>query len=327
MATKPRNKFLVPYARHHPKYDPAVHRRVPNLELFALTDDLLVACAVFLAAEDLARLECTARRFATKAVFAQLQSDFDTSQQQEKWSVAQEAARRRLSTCTAVEQARVPRRGFECWLGRLHELERLSMPPQFDHCNPRLTISSCRTRVTRVSGVEGEEFELFPTLAASNVVMRAGKHYAVFTAVCGNEISFGVVRPGPGSWGTSHDDCCMFHMVDDDTGDPAWKGRAGANVGDRIGMLLDYTAKTMTVYKNGALLGIMHEKLNCIVHSDRVLSGELCWAVRMWSPGDCAQIVGGSLPAPLSADILGADNAWLRARGNDSDGSDYFDDY
>ena len=57
--------------------------------------------------------------------------------------------------------------------------------------------------------------------------------------------------------------------------------------GDRIGMLLDLDQGSMTVWKNDEKLGVMRAE---------GLSGELCWAVEMFMPGNSARIEAASLP-------------------------------
>ena len=67
-----------------------------------------------------------------------------------------------------------------------------------------------------------------------------------------------------------------------------WEGCEGAHDGDRIGMLLDLRAGSLTVYKNDARLGMI---------TSAGLSGELCWAVCMYGQGSKVQIEAKPLPS------------------------------
>jgi len=110
--------------------------------------------------------------------------------------------------------------------------------------------------------------------AASKGVMRAGRHYAQFTAVQGRY--FGVIRPG---WNVEAElraqivDGHCFYATANGCRYPLgriWEGMQGAKEeGDRIGMLLDLDQGTMTVYKDDERLGVMATGL----------SGEYSWAV------------------------------------------------
>ena len=105
---------------------------MPNL--LALTDDTLlqilasgcdrrspyeiiigapVLPAMIIGAADLVRLGLVARRFAAKA--------FSGPQQADTWSLASEAARRRVLAHDRADC--VPRRGREPWIGLLRELQ------------------------------------------------------------------------------------------------------------------------------------------------------------------------------------------------------------
>ena len=71
-------------------------------------------------------------------------------------------------------------------------------------------------------------------------------------------------------------------------GQNAWEGMQGAREqGDCIGMLLDLDQGSMTVWKNGVVLGVMQPE---------GLSGPLCWGVSLFSEGESARI--GSAPVP-----------------------------
>jgi hypothetical protein len=57
----------------------------------------------------------------------------------------------------------------------------------------------------------------------------------------------------------------------------AWQGMQGCKTGDVLRLLLDSDAGTLTVKKNGVMLGVA-------VSSG--LTGDLCWAVCCYSGGD-----------------------------------------
>lgn len=67
-----------------------------------------------------------------------------------------------------------------------------------------------------------------------------------------------------------------------------WDGCDGARDGDRIGLLLDLKAGSLTVYKNEARLGM-------IISSG--LSGEFCWAVCMYGQGSKVRMEAKPLPS------------------------------
>ena len=60
-----------------------------------------------------------------------------------------------------------------------------------------------------------------------------------------------------------------------------WQGMQGYDTGDVLRLLLDSDAGTLTVKKNGALLGVA-------VASG--LTGDLCWAVSCFAQGDSVRI-------------------------------------
>ena len=88
---------------------------------------------------------------------------------------------------------------------------------------------------------------------------------------------FGVIRPGwdvEGGMDAEDVDGHCFYATYTGSASPAtrgWEGQARREErGDRIGMLLDLDQGSMTVWKNGELLGVMLAE---------GLSGPLCWAV------------------------------------------------
>jgi hypothetical protein len=169
------------------------------------------------------------------------------------------------------------------------EVESLRCAAVFGRSHEMITLSEGGALATR-------DMELLVSrTAASKAVMRAGHHYAQFTAVMSGIFSmiFGVIRP---SWDvegrvdahtvdghcfyTTGTGCCC-------PGYNHWEGRQGAEeVGDRIGLLLDLDQGTMTVYKNDERLGVMATGL----------SGEYSWAMTMYRDSS-ARIEAAELPA------------------------------
>ena len=92
---------------------------------------LIIACALT-DPKDLLRLARACRRFAIKCIAAPAVHRTAASgggtaaaatQQAVMWSIAEEAARRRIADCTDQERGWVPRRGRESWLGLMWEVE------------------------------------------------------------------------------------------------------------------------------------------------------------------------------------------------------------
>jgi hypothetical protein len=176
------------------------------------------------------------------------------------WSIAEEMARRWIASCTDQERGWVPRRGRESWLGLMWEVESLRRRGVvFGRSHGSITLSEGGAVATR-SGQSAY------TCAASKAVMRAGHHYAQFTAMSGTIMFFGVIRPGWDVEGGQHAEKAIkhghcFYYTGDGRRCPGyrdWEGVQGAREdGDRIGMLLDLDQGTMTVYKNDERLGVM----------------------------------------------------------------------
>ena len=62
-----------------------------------------------------------------------------------------------------------------------------------------------------------------------------------------------------------------------------WPGRRGCNQGDRVGLTLDLDKGTMSVSRNGELLGVMQSGLR----------GQFRWAVSFTNGGECVSIRRG----------------------------------
>ena len=85
----------------------------------------------------------------------------------------------------------MPRRGRESWLGLMWEVQSLRRGAVvFGRSHERITLSEGGSQAT-IADDDG-----LSRTAASKAVMRAGRHYAQFTAMSGRLMFFGVIRPG-----------------------------------------------------------------------------------------------------------------------------------
>jgi hypothetical protein len=211
------------------------------------------------------------------------------------WSIAEEVARRWIASCTDQERGWVPRRGRESWLGLMWEVEVLRRGVVFGRSHVEIALSEGGAVAKKGMTASYEDH-----VAASKVVMRAGRHYAQFAVLSGRTILFGVIRPG---WDVEGGKDAFlvnghcFYETCHGARYPApyeWEGMQGAKEeGDRVGLLLDLDQGTMTAYKNDKRLGVMATGL----------SGEYCWAVSLYKPGgpgrpgDGARIEAAEVPA------------------------------
>jgi hypothetical protein len=120
-------------------------------------------------------------------------------------------------------------------------------------------------------------------------VMNSGRSCAEVTVVRkGGAMMVGVGRPtldlNPANaynsadfWGVGGYDGALYHSG----GCQGWQGAQDYGTGDVLRLLLDSDAGTLTVKKNGSLLGVA-------VTSG--LTGDLCWAVSCWSTSDSVRI-------------------------------------
>jgi hypothetical protein len=236
----------------------------------------------------------------------------------EMWSVASEVARRWIAARSAQHRGWVPRRPQDCWLGLMAELQRLlwsavfvRAPPWRDAVQVAITHSwrptlaafpECwRLSVATKNGpsVPGQSVPV-----ATAVAMRAGRHFARFTVMRGEDMLFGLVRPGydvdGGAITEDVDGHCFYDVSNGDLwpGPRSWEGQGwteGGEEGDAIGMLLDFDDGTLTIFRDEAA-GL--ERLGVMA---RGLSGEYCWAVSMWPTGHSAQ-----LESPVCAPVQDA---------------------
>jgi hypothetical protein len=265
---------------------------------------IIIACALT-DPRDLLRLARACRRFATKCIAAPAAHRCATSgggaaaaaaqQALEMWSIVEEAARRWIATCTHQERGWVPRRGRESWLGLMWEVQSLRRAAVLGRSNRNTTLSENGSLATRTMAAVGAVG--YPHgIAASKVVMRAGRHYAQFTVVSVEQsVVLGVIRPGwdveGGEDAAGVDGHCFYWTADGQRfpGRHDWEGMQGAREGDCIGLLLDLDQGSMTVYKNDERLGVMMAT---------GLSGGYCWALGLGRiQGISARIEPAEAPA------------------------------
>ena len=167
-----------------------------------------------------------------------------------RWSIVEEAARLWVAGCSEQERGWAPRwtkRG-RSWLCLMQEVELLRVPLLFGRAHAIFKLSEGGAVATKNVG------DSTMRTAASKVVMRSGRHFVRFTVIQGDNMSFGVIRPG---WDVdaggdaymygglldafSVEGHCFYCTYDGrrDPGFSDWEGmQAAREQGDRIGMLL-----------------------------------------------------------------------------------------
>jgi hypothetical protein len=176
----------------------------------------------------------------------------------------------------------------------------------FGKAHAGMDLSEGNAVVTRTEGVFGS----FYTAASGAVLKGGGRHMVQFTARQGDSMFFGLIGAdwdvkGGGDVFNMREGHSFYHMG---TGrrfpsNNDWEGMQGANEGDRIGLLLDLDAGSLTVYKNDARLGVMQE-------SGLTAAAGYRWAVAMRHEGNSARIDGPLPVAPGEED----QESLLRAR-------------
>ena len=263
------------------------------------TDDMIVECLSSLSAADLGRIAQVCKRMVTRCIAVD-------GKPPEMLSIVEEAARRWLSACTAAERARVPRRsGLDSYIRLMREAEQLRQPLVFTRSEAGVTLSKGGAQ----AAVGPAAAESILTVASAQV-MRAGKHFVEFTAEVPSEeyaVMYGVIRPtwdvenelrtpiSPGEEATQ--DHCFLNMVDGrcypagfvGEGEGYWCGFSEvaasepSDLGDRVGLLLDFDKGGITVYKNSLLIGEMWDFQTA--ENAKPLTGDYCWAAIIVSSG------------------------------------------
>ena len=280
-------------------------------------DEAALAIACFLAtAKDLLRLQLACKRFSTKSIVAPLGlgAAGPSTALVQRLCIAAEAARRWVAGCSEQERGWVPRRELESWLGLMHEVGVLRLPPVFGRAHGSITLSE-NGALAETSAEVG--FRVVMRSAASKVVMRSGRHFLQFAVTPGwaaSQFCFlevGVIRPGwdvegghahsVGGHAHSVDGHCFYSLNKGIRHPGAWKwgGMQTAARGDRVGMLLDLDKGSMTVWKNGERLGVMQAE---------GLTGPLCWAASLWGK-NAVRIESAAAPASPTDEELAAAEA------------------
>ena len=219
-----------------------------------ITDDTLLHIGRFLpAARDLLSLQLSCPRFAAKVIAAapsvgSAAGGAEAAAAPEMLCIAEEAARLWVARCSELERGSVPRLKHQSWLCLMQEVELLRVPLLFGRAHAIFKLSEGGAVATKNVG------DSTMRTAASKVVMRSGRHFVRFTVIQGDNMSFGVIRPG---WDVdaggdaymygglldafSVEGHCFYCTYDGrrDPGFSDWEGmQAAREQGDRIGMLL-----------------------------------------------------------------------------------------
>jgi hypothetical protein len=278
-----------------------------ELKITGLELEMLLHACSYLAPRDLGRLACATRCFGGRSEWASSSSADGSPPPVAVHSLVEEASRRWVLE-HPLDRDAAPRwaGGRSCWLRHMHAIR---TPLEFSRKGGGVRLSApgcpCRLRCQCPASLTSSQHRCEATkyggygylTAASEAVMRRGRHCAEFTLGMNATAhhSFGVIHPqwdvedGLEGGKDAHevDGHCFFHT--DGTlrpGGKQWEGMQRLKRGDRIALLLDFDAGTMTVYKNDERLGVMATGL----------SGEYCWAVAMVNAGDSARIVHASVP-------------------------------
>eukprot|EP01044_Picomonas_judraskeda_P012922 COSAG03_NODE_1903_length_3376_cov_1.008239_2_plen_375_part_00 len=158
-----------------------------------------------------------------------------------------------------------------------------------------------RSEGNAVATLTKKEMGSIRTAASGAVLKGGGVHVVQFTVRKGDQMWFGLIRADweveggeDANWVQGH----SFYATANGTrfpGRSAWDGMQTAEEGDRIGLLLDLDAGSLTVYKNDERLGVMQEKGLTDAAGYR-------WAVSLIGKGDSARI--DAVPVSESARLI-----------------------
>lgn len=191
-------------------------------------------------------------------------------------------------TITLSEQGAVATMGAEKWYAdyRSDDASVLGRPPRQTGKRRPVTSQSVASY-----GIGAPVFRT----AAGGGLLAAGRHRAVFVVQTigpySNGMFFGVVAQGSDVRGgdyAHYEAGNSFFGTNSGRrfpGGDEWPGSQRAQQGDRVGLLLDTTEGSLTVFLNDVLLGVMVES---------GLTGRYRWAVSMYKEGDSVRIE----PAP-----------------------------
>ena len=264
--------------------------------LLIINDNTILLIVSYLDVHEMTRLALTCRRFGGR------------EEQYNNLSMMERAARQLFNGAQAVERQALPSYDGVNWFFFYNELLLLRSHLLFD----QLVGKGIEYLGNDKSCVTTIESKSDPNTAICNHVMRAGRHYAMFTIVKNGHLLFGVTRPMKGVDNKQFSTFSPFNGFYSEGGKlqnyaplrqfndvhvcayvanggectwtswhrqsrEDWEGIENSQVGDRIGLLLDLDEGTLSVYKNDRKLGVMKSEL----------VGKYCWFVEM-SNGPCS---------------------------------------
>jgi len=230
-------------------------------------------------------------------------------------SIIEESTSIAIQELASEEQlAALPHYDGENKLADYHYLQLMREPLTFDHLTDGIEYVNEEDKSCVYSGDSR-------TTAFSNNILRAGKHYVLFTPDkrrAHTNLRMGIMRPGQANQNASGtpvdkeffqnislthvehynnniDFClysakggCCYTCAWEDSSPIAktWDGFERASPYDEIGMLLNLDEGTLSVYKNGRKLGVMKKGLE----------GPYCWAVSTLG-GAQVSIKRGAVPS------------------------------
>jgi hypothetical protein len=297
----------------------AIAARMACHLLETCTDDLLLRILSSVStAADLARLSLTCRHFGAPVGKGRREH----SAREGQLCLVQQAGRRWLAMCSDQELSWVPRRGCENWLWLMHEVELLRLPLAFAHAQYGVALLEASAVAARAPG----EWCTGYSSAHSGAAMRAGRHAAKFSLIGFDDLLVGVVRTDVAVDEVNDDmngdrnNHCLYDVSQGTCfpADSEWPGHQAADGampgsvdtdgvevgddfyipegGDTIGMVLDVDVGTLTLYKNDALMGVMHSGLSA--------GAEYHWAVSLgnaWQPVYGYRVRISSMAVPPAA--------------------------
>ena len=266
-------------------------QKIATVQSALFSPDVVFLLAALLDARDLCQVSLTCKALGDKhaAVYNGL-------------SLVEEAARQLFEqNATERERSCLSKYDDEGWIELYHHLLMLRSKLTFDQLvGSNIQYGEDRSIVQTIPG-----FRMKSSALCRNHVMRAGRHFSVFTYA--GDGFYGVVRPvqidrsdfvdgeyafGPGMtvyrnylrakqtgrWNDSNVHCCTVLSTGDSrwedwTDDQPWIKVAGFQFDAPIGLLLDLDEGTLTFYQYGQRMAILKDGL----------SGEYCWYATVYS--------------------------------------------
>ena len=279
-------------------------RLLPSATLDVLVSDLLIRCASYLDADGLAQLGRTSSRFGIPQAGQQRSLANEAAHQRFRQSATDEERSRLpkyenesdVGLYRALESLRKPL-GFD-------ELVGDGFGPQ-EH--PARVTQTGRYYSTAMSGhamkggrhfveftITNDERSIFvslgvirPVSLTNGIDLLADWGGQVIPVVvssrCEPAVAEKLRSQRTARWGDSNVHCCSYFCAfggcnwtnwNNEIGvSSEWQGREASTRSGTVGLLLDLNEGTLSVFKNGRLLGVMKDGLG----------GEYCWFVSVWS--------------------------------------------